>query len=213
VTVPSRLFTIGHSAHSADHFVDLLKMNGVSAVADVRSRPYSRFNPQFNRETLQPTLQAAGIAYRFLGRELGARSEDRSCYIDGKVQYDLLAQTPLFRRGLTRVINGVREHHVALMCAEKDPITCHRMVLVCHALRPEKLEIVHVCADGSLEPHVNAERRMMAAVGLQVSDLFTSGEEVVEEAYRVQGQRIAWVEPSGGPPGATIRLADTEALP
>lgn len=209
----SRLFTIGHSTHAIGQFLDLLRMNSISAIADVRSRPYSRVNPQFNRESMQTALDAAGIAYRFLGRELGARSDDRSCYVNGKVQYDRLAQTPLFLRGLTRLINGVREHRIALMCAEKDPITCHRMVLVCHALRAEPLEIFHVCADGSLEPNADAERRMIAAVRLPVSDLFTSVEETVEEAYRLQGQRIAWVEPSEELSTATISPAETEVSP
>jgi uncharacterized protein (DUF488 family) len=167
-------------------------------------------NPQFNRESIQTSLDAVGIGYHFLGRELGARSDDPSCYINGKVQYDRLAQTPQFRHGLTMVIDSIRENRIALMCAEKDPITCHRMVLICHALRTAHLEIFHVCADGSLEPNADAERRMIAAVRLPLSDLFTSVEETVEEAYCLQGQRIAWVEPAVGLPAATSAPSDNE---
>ncbi len=129
------LYTIGHSTHSIAELVKLLNEHNVSAVADVRSQPYSRFNPQFNRESLQVRLNAEGVDYVFLGRELGARSDEINCYVDGKIHYDLLAQTAIFQEGTKRLTEGVRKHRIALMCAEKDPITCHRMVLVCHELR------------------------------------------------------------------------------
>src|SRR5260370_36793628 len=113
------VYTIGHSTHSTEKLIQLLAGHGVTALADVRSQPYSRINPQFNRESLRTELKTAGIAYVFLGRELGARAEDRGCYIDGQVQYDLLARTPLFQKGLTRIAQGISGHRVALMCAEK----------------------------------------------------------------------------------------------
>jgi hypothetical protein len=110
------IFTIGHSTHSAEEFVALLRQHQVEAVADVRSSPFSRFNPQFNREPLEQFLKVNGIRYVFLGKELGARSEDRSCYLDGRVQYGRLAQTPLFQSGLDRVLQGAAKYRVALMC-------------------------------------------------------------------------------------------------
>jgi uncharacterized protein (DUF488 family) len=205
------LFTIGHSTHSAETFLRLLTMNGISAVADVRSRPYSRVNPQFNRETLKADINAAGIAYVFLGLELGARTDDRSCYENGKVQYARLARTPLFQSGLRRVIDGSAIHRIALMCAEKDPITCHRMVLVCHELRREPLDTFHIRSDGSLEANADAELRMVRAVALPESDLFTSGDQAVEEAYRRQGERIAWVDHEDARGPATNTLTNVEA--
>jgi uncharacterized protein (DUF488 family) len=188
------LFTVGHSTHSTEEFLQLLLINEISAVADVRSRPFSKINPQFNREALKANLKAADIAYAFLGRELGARADDRNCYVGGKVQYERLAQTPLFQSGLTRVIDGTRTHRIALMCAEKDPITCHRMILVCHELRRTPLDIFHIRADGTLESNPDAEFRLVKTMRVPESDLFTNGEEAVEEAYRRQAQRIAWVE-------------------
>lgn len=204
------LLTVGHSTHSSEHFLRMLLMNEVSALADVRSRPYSRMNPQFNQEPLKAQLKAAGIAYAPLGRELGARTDDRSCYVKGKVQYDRLARTPLFRAGLDRLLEGVQSHRVALLCAEKDPINCHRMVLVCHELRREPLDICHICADGSLESNVDAERRMIEAVSLPDQDLFTSREQTIEEAYRLQGDRIAWVETQPDNAGAFANQIDME---
>ena len=188
------LFTVGHSTHPPEVFLRLLTLHNISAIADVRTRPYSRLNPQFNQEPLKAQLRNSGIAYVPLGRELGARSDDRSCYKNGKVQYDRLARTPLFRAGLKRLLEGVETHRVALLCAEKDPITCHRMVLVCHELRQEALDIFHIRTDGSLESNAEAEQRMVEAVSLPEQDLFTSVDETIEEAYRLQGDRIAWVE-------------------
>lgn len=101
-TTGNSVFTIGHSTHSSEVFCALLRQHQVEALADVRSSPFSRFNPQFNREPLEQFLKANGIRYVFLGKELGARSEDRSCYLDGRVQYGRLAQTPIFQSGLGR---------------------------------------------------------------------------------------------------------------
>jgi uncharacterized protein (DUF488 family) len=209
--VTNTLFTVGHSTHSSELFLDLLTMNSISAIADVRSRPYSRLNPQFNQERLKAQLRLAGIAYVPFGRELGARTDDQSCYTNGKVQYDRLAQTPLFRAGLTLLREGIREQRVALLCAEKDPITCHRMVLVCHELRLEPLDIFHIRADGSLESNAEAERRMVEAVSLPEYDLFTSRDETIEQAYLLQGNRIAWVEnvPTNSADFATQMNAET----
>ena len=105
-----RVFTIGHSTQTAEHFIELLQAHGISAIADVRSSPYSRTNPQFNRETLRETLRQCGIPYVFLGSELGARSKDPRCYRAGKVQYDLLARTTSFQEGIARVIEGSQKY-------------------------------------------------------------------------------------------------------
>src|SRR6266436_9104737 len=100
------VFTVGHSTHSLDVFVAMLQRHGVTALADVRSTPFSRFNPQFNKESLEAALKASGIKYVFLGRELGARSDDRTCYERGRVQYARLARTEAFRQGIERVVRG-----------------------------------------------------------------------------------------------------------
>ncbi len=105
---PGLVFTVGHSNHPLDRFIALLREHGVSAVADVRSVPFSRAQPQFNRSELSPSLKANEIGYVFLGRELGARSDDPSCYEDGRVLYRRLARTELFKCGLRRVLRGSR---------------------------------------------------------------------------------------------------------
>jgi uncharacterized protein (DUF488 family) len=188
------LFTIGHSNHSIEHLIDLLKKHEVSAVADVRSAPFSRYNPQFNREPLQRSIQDAGMEYVFLGRELGARSQDPHCYVDGKLQFDLLAATELFRSGLARLLKGMESYRIALLCAEKDPITCHRMILVCRHTRAEAAEILHILEDGGIENNRQSERRLMRSLGIPETHLFATPEELVEKAYDTQGRRIAFEE-------------------
>ena len=188
------LFTIGHSTHPAERVLGLLGQHGVTAVADVRSRPYSRMNPQFNREAFTALLKAAGIAYVFLGRELGARTEDRNCYVEGKVQYGLLAQTELFRAGLDRLILGMASHRVALMCAEKDPLTCHRTILVSRHLAARGVAVEHILEGGRLESHDAALSRLLSELGLPEHDLFRGREEIVEEAYAKRGAHIAYSE-------------------
>ena len=186
------VYTIGHSTHEIERFLELLRAHGITAVGDVRSNPYSRMNPQFNREPLKAVLAASGIAYVFLGRELGARSEDPACYESGKVQYERLAQTPLFRAGLDRVREGMARYRLALMCAEKEPLECHRGILVARHLEAAGIVVQHILADGSLEAHAAALERLRAQLKLPESDLFRTTKDVLDDAYRMQGERIAY---------------------
>ena len=137
---PVQVLTVGHSNHSPEAFLALLTRHGVTALGDVRSAPWSRFNPHFNRKALSASLPAGGIAYAWLGRELGGRPDDPACYEDGGLRYDRLAQTALYRQGIARVLRGAAEHRLALMCAEKDPLHCHRALLVSRSLEDEGLE-------------------------------------------------------------------------
>ncbi len=124
------IYTIGHSNGTSERLIDLLTQHGITAVADVRSHPYSRFNPQFNREEMADAFRNAGLAYVFLGQELGARSTDPACYRDGRAQYSLMMKTPLFERGIERLLAGMASFRVAILCAEKEPLACHRTILI-----------------------------------------------------------------------------------
>jgi len=193
----TRLFTIGHSNHELDHFIELLKKHGITAIADVRSEPYSRFNSQFNRESLKTALRPLGIAYAFLGGELGARRKEPQCYEGGVAQYALIAKTIDFAKGLSRIRKGLHSHRVALMCAEKDPLDCHRMILVCRHLRSPAITIAHILEDGSLESMENAEDRLLRLYHSQGEDLFRSREELIEEAYERRAERLQYVAQEG----------------
>lgn len=196
------IYTIGHSNHPIERFLALLRQHGIDALADVRSTPYSRFNPQFRKETLQTSLAEAGIRYVFLGEELGARSKDPSCYDPaGRVSYTRLATTESFRRGLERLLTGMRDHRIAIMCAERDPLECHRTILVSRELEKAGASVTHILADGALEPHRHAMERLAAALKLASTDLFRTPDELIEDAYEKQGQRIAYVRADKIPRG------------
>lgn len=205
------LFSIGHSNYEIDVFISLLQKHGVTAVADVRSHPYSRFLSHFNRVALQESLAKEGIRYVFLGRELGARPSNQECYVNGKAIYERIAATEAFHKGIQRVLNGLKKHKLSLMCAEKDPLTCHRAVLVCQHLTHFDLSISHILKNGDLESHNHLEERMLTKHGFteftevspretqlslfaqQNSGLLTR-EESLKQAYKLQGDEIAYVE-------------------
>ncbi len=192
------LYTIGHSNHTIEHFIALLKMHGVEVVADVRSAPVSSRHPQFNGNALKATLAEAGIRYLFLGKELGARRTEREAYEGSIASYERIAFLPAFRDGLQRVIKGAQSHTLALMCAEKDPLDCHRTLLVCRNLRHSVPgPIQHILADGSLEAHEQAERRLVADMGMNAdqAEMFSDQTEpTLERAYRKRGRKIAYQE-------------------
>lgn len=188
------LLTVGHSTHTIEHFLTLLTRHSVTAVADVRSIPASRFTPQFNRDALKRSLADIGIKYVFLGRELGARSEDLTCYINGKVQYERLAQTKVFGVGIERLLKGSATEQIAVTCAEQEPLDCHRTVLVSRVLSERGASVAHIHGDGHLEAHDEAMLRLMSGFGLDQDDLFHTREELLGEALTRQEQRIAYVD-------------------
>lgn len=188
------IYTIGHSVHESARFLELLKLHCIEAVADVRSMPYSRWQPQFNREELSKALKGQGIAYVFLGKELGARSDDPNCYENGRVQYRRLARTKLFRSGIQRVVDGSERMNIALMCAEKDPLDCHRAILVARELVGLGKEVAHILATGETETHGAAMKRLYERLGLSEGDLFRGSEDLDDEAYSMQEQKIAYVD-------------------
>lgn len=188
----SVLFTIGHSTHPIEVFVGLLKQHGITALADVRSHPYSRHFPQYSQEALKAALAREQIAYVFVGKELGARSENPACYRQGKVQYELLAQEPQFAVGLERLRTGMERFRIALMCAEKDPLDCHRAVLVARRVYESGTPVEHIHADGHLEKHAEMEARMLDLLNMSDADMFRSREEILVDAYRIRGEQIAY---------------------
>jgi uncharacterized protein (DUF488 family) len=186
------VYTIGHSNHPIEKFIALLRAHSVARVADVRSHPYSRFNPQFGAKRLAAVLEETGIAYEFLGRELGARSTDESCMVDGKVEYARLARTAPFTRGLERIAAAAALERVALLCAEKDPFDCHRAILVCRELLALSVDARHIREDGRLEGRAELDARVLAAAGATSRDLFVAEADRLAAAYRHRGGEIAF---------------------
>ena len=172
----------------------MLRDQGVTAVADVRSVPYSRHTPQFNGDVLKNLLGTDSIKYVFLGRELGARSNDPTCYVNGRVQYSRLARTELFRSGITRVLRGARLERVALLCAEKEPLECHRAVLIARVLAEMGQAVAHILEGGILESHSETMLRLLDTLKLPHADLLRSTEEMIQVALARQEERIAFVD-------------------
>jgi uncharacterized protein (DUF488 family) len=196
-----QILTIGHSRHSLEAFVALLSRHGVTALADVRSAPHSKFAPQLDKDALQSSVGEFGIKYAFLGRELGGRPADQTCYEDGRVRYGRLAQTDLFRAGLRRVMSGAQHERIALMCTEKDPLDCHRALLVARQLVDRGLAVDHILANGEVESHRSSMLRLLDKIGQSQPDLFTSIEDRIEAAVEKQEARIAYVSEALVRPG------------
>ena len=195
----SPVFTIGHSNHSAEVFLTLLLRHEIEEVADVRSSPHSRYNPQFNRKILQAALAEAGVGYVFMGAELGGRPADPSCYDgEGRVQYDRLSETDAFNEGIRQVIRRADECRIALMCSEKEPLACHRTLLIAQVLTAQGIAVQHILADGGLENHAAAIDRLLGQFKLsRDGDMFRSREQLIADAVSRQAEKVAYV---GRPP-------------
>lgn len=190
------VFTIGHSNHSPGTFLALLQEHGVDEVVDVRSSPSSRYSPHFNYDILDGALAKAGIEYVFMGGELGGRPADRSCYdADGRVLYDRLANTDPFDDAIRRLLRAADERRIVLMCSEKEPLDCHRTLLIGGTLMERGVAVEHILADGSMEDHDGAMNRLMDIYKLPHNgDMFRSRGEVIADALIRQAKKVAFVD-------------------
>ena len=208
---PNDVYTIGHSNHSIDQFIAILLRQGIVAIADVRSTPYSRFVSHFNRESLRAQLSAANIQYAYVGDVLGGRPSEPECYDQhGRVCYQMVANSDSFQNGLDRVLEGASSYRIALMCSEEDPLDCHRALLIAHQLIKRQVCIHHVRIDGStrqsqIEAHSDVMRRlvdkydlnqgsMISQDGLPIQEI-QSLSDIIESAVEMRGREIAYVDP------------------
>jgi uncharacterized protein (DUF488 family) len=181
--------TIGHSNLPPERFVALLGGAAVTAIADVRSVPFSRWCPWFTAKPLAGLLARADIAYLSFGDALGGRPRERTLYRDGVIDYEAVAATPRFQAGLERLIVETRRLRVCIMCAEREPLDCHRFLLVARALAERGLVAGHILADGSIEPQAATERRLLA-LAAGTPDLLRGEAEQLAEAYRRRAKSV-----------------------
>ena len=191
------LFTLGHSDLDFDQFVELLLKCRVQLLADVRSRPYSSRFPHFSQPVFQRMLEAEGIGYLFLGEELGGRPDDPDAYRrDGLVDYRARRKSYAFRAGLERLIAEQEKCGVVLMCAEEDPLECHRFLMICPELVREGIQPLHVRRGCRINTQEDAENRLLKTHGfdgIANHTLFPQvRDDALEQAYEMQAQKVAF---------------------
>jgi uncharacterized protein (DUF488 family) len=186
------ILTIGHSNHSAERFRNLLDAHGVEMILDVRSSPYSRHAPQFNRQDLTEWLSSSGVEYLFAGKSLGGRPANPLLYESGRVSYAKMALTTEFISSLRRLVSWSRTTRCALLCAEAEPLDCHRFLLIGKALSSRQIHVQHILPDGRIEPHEFGERRLVRFLKMDQSELFDSTDRAIAKAYEIQELRVAF---------------------
>lgn len=201
ISTRNKLFTIGHSSHQLEYFFSLLKKQDINFLVDVRSVPFSKYTPQFNKEDLKKFLLGNGIYYLFMGQEFGARREDTSLYTDeGYLNFEKVAKSKLFNVGIERIITGIEKgFRIAFMCTEKDPVDCHRNILVARAFYKLNYAIDNILENGKIQDQASLEKRLldMYFPDRMQQTLFDSGEtmsdtELINEAYRLRNKDIGY---------------------
>lgn len=195
------LYTIGHSNHSLERFLQLLQSYHVDCVVDVRSVPASNYNPQFNQEALDSFLQGKGITYVFMGHEFGARRLD-SLDDTGQVDFEKAVDTDSFQQGIIRMQIILNDYqHVTLMCSEANPLTCHRFALVARYYNAHGFDVNHILSDGTSVTHKSLEREMVEQylkakkrVLPEIDELFGSytATQQLNDAYRLKNKEIGF---------------------
>lgn len=187
-----QVFTIGHSTLSYESFFDLLKLHKVDAIADVRSSPFSKHFPHFNREQLQRELREDQVKYVFLGQELGGRPKGKQFFCDGVADYERMAKTREFSSGIDRVIEGAKSYRIAMMCSERNPLDCHRCLLVGRILHEHGIKVRHILGSGQLIDQQQIEAQLLQMAGKGDVDLFENSEKRLALAYRDRAQKVAF---------------------
>ncbi|WP_017209972.1 DUF488 family protein [Clostridium beijerinckii] len=202
IHIDRTLYTIGHSKHTQQYFLKLLKLNKINCIVDVRSTPFSKFSPQFNKDEIKKFLNMHGIYYIHMGSEFGARQEDRNLYSkDGYLDFEKTAKSKQFLNGVERISNGIEKNlKIAFMCTEKDPIDCHRNILVANQFHKRNYNIENILENGSLEKQEHLEKRLLDMYfpdryQLNFMDLNKNSkteEELIDEAYKLRNKDIGY---------------------
>ena len=192
------LLSIGHSNVQLERFVAMLHAAGVNAIADVRSAPLSRRFPWFSGKALAARLIQDGIGYEAYGDGLGGRPRAPDLYSDGIADYEVMARQPEFQVAIDKLLAAAARCRVCLMCAEREPLDCHRCLLVARRLAERRLTVGHILHDGTIEPHAATERRLLALSG-EGDDLFVTGHSArLAAAYRRRARAVAYRAKPGG---------------
>ncbi len=146
------IYTIGHSNKDVASFIELLKKHSIEVVVDVRSSPYSRYASQFNKREVECIIPENGMKYLFMGKEIRGKPSDPQFYDhEDYVLYSKIAETSEFKEGIERLLKGIKQYKVALMCSEENPAVCHRRLLIGKVLSGYDVEIMHIRSDGTIQ--------------------------------------------------------------
>ena len=192
------LYTIGYSGFSYNEFIDTLKKYSIGAIIDVRSSPYSSYFEQYNMSNLKYDLNRHSIHYLFFGDELGAKPKDVTLYSNNVVDFAKMAKSDAFISGYKKIRDELNKFPICLMCAEKDPINCHRAIFITHSLRNiySKINILHIISLQEIKPEQQNEldERVMSMKNLKHPNLWgMSYEDRLNEAYSLRQKEIAYV--------------------
>jgi uncharacterized protein (DUF488 family) len=192
------VYTIGHSNHSIEYFIELLKTYSITCVIDVRSVPASSYNPQFNMENLQHSLKANNITWLHFGEEFGARHTEKEL-LDafGKVDFDKVRNTPKFLSGVDRLVKGLEKgFRIALMCSEAEPFDCHRFSMISYYLVRNGFVVHHILKDKTFVTNEELEKRLLKKYERQIpaTTLFEifSEDDQLNLAYRLRNKDVAY---------------------
>lgn len=192
----AQIFTIGYTAFAKpDDFIAVLKTFDIKCLIDVRSYPTaSEFYAIFSKPTLEALLKTHKIFYRNYAAEFGARQENRAYFMDeGCLDFKKFTRGGEFLSGAEKLEKALSlGYNVALMCAEKDPINCHRNIMIARALSLQGLGINHILADGSLQTQAQMDERLLKFYHLNEASLFQSKDELIDEAYTRKNIEIAY---------------------
>lgn len=196
------LYTIGHSNHTIERFIKLLKQHEINCVVDVRSNPYSRYNEQFNRENIKIQLNQNGIYYIFMGEEFGARRKEKELYtIDGYLDFEKTVKSSKFLNGVERIKEGLkRNFNIAIMCTEKNPIDCHRNIMIAKYFYDIGYEVKNILENGEIVEQQEINRQLVDNYfpdRNQISFLpeknLDNYDELVKKAYKLKNKEIGYV--------------------
>ena len=192
------IYTIGYSSFKIEDFIQTLKRNNITCVIDVRSNPFSEYFQDYNKDILEKKLKKENIMYRNYKKEFGARQEDPSFYPKGYLDFDLFTKSEQFNEGLLKIAKGIEMgFSFVLMCAEKDPITCHRNIMVAKAFKERGYNIKHILFDGSIESQDDIEKRMIKEYfpernQMALFDENKSDEDLIKASYNKKNEEIGY---------------------
>lgn len=187
------LFTIGHSQHSINYFLSLLNKYRIDYLLDVRSTPYSKYAVQYNKENISRDLSFANVKYTFMGKYFGARLQNMELYhSEGYLDFEKVRELQDFKKGIENVILGLKQgHRIALMCTEKEPIDCHRAILVARAFELQEIPAKHILANGRILMQQQLDEQLLQKYfpDRNQLSLFTYGNQMSEQEYLVEAYK------------------------